>query len=379
MPEVVVIGGGIAGVSIAGELAGRGVDVTLLEAEATLAHHTTGRSAAQYLVNYGDPAVRVLTAASRAFFDADVPLWHPRSFLRVGRTDHEAALRAAVEDARRLSPTTEFLDGAALRSLVPVLRDDVVAGLLDPEAMELDVAAIHQRYVRMISSGGGTIRTSCPVRVLDPGPPWTVTVGDGERIDADVVVDAAGAWGDALAVMAGVGPIGLRPLRRTIAVVSLPDHVDAARWPLVGFEQGDGSMDGYCKPEAGGLLVSPADETPSEPCDARPEEIDIALALDALAQWTTLEGRHVRSSWAGLRSFVADRNPVIGFAPAARGFFWAIGQGGYGIQMAPALARAAVGLLVDGALPRDLVEAGLEAESLRPDRPGLAGDLTAGH
>jgi D-arginine dehydrogenase len=262
---------------------------------------------------------------------------------------------------------------------VPVLRDDVVAGLHDPEAMELDVAAIHQRYVRAVSAGGGAVRTSCRVRSLAPGPPWTVTVDDGDRIEADVIVDAAGAWGDAIAAMAGVAPVGLRPLRRTVAVVSLPDDVDAAGWPLVGFEQGDGSMDGYCKPEPGGLLVSPADETPSQPCDARPEEIDIALALDALAQWTTLEGRHVRSSWAGLRSFVADRDPVIGFAPDAPGFFWAIGQGGYGIQMAPALARAAVGLIVDGALPDDLVTAGLAPADLRPDRTGLDGELTAGH
>lgn len=377
--DVIVIGGGIAGVSVAGELAAAGASVAVVEMEATLAHHTTGRSAAQYLINYGDHPVRLLTAASRAFFDAGDDLWSPRRFLRVGRADHEATLRADVEEGRRLAPTTEFLDGPAIRELVPVMRPDVVAALHEPDAMELDVAAIHQTYVRMVREAGGAIRTTAPVVGLRPGPPWIVELGDGSELAAEIVVNAAGAWGDHVAGLAGVAPVGLRPLRRTIAVVGLPDGVDAADWPLIGFERGDGGMDAYCKPEPGGLMVSPADETPDEPCDARPEEIDIARALDGLAAWTTLEGRHVRASWAGLRTFVADRNPVVGFDPIASGFFWAVGQGGYGIQMAPGLARAAAGLLLDAALPRDLVQSGLTADDLAPDRPGLTGELVAGH
>lgn len=380
MPEVIVVGGGIAGISIAGELAARGASVIVLEAESTLAYHTTGRSAAQYLVNYGDPPVRLLTHASRDFFASDdVPLWSPRPFLRVGRADHAAALRADVEAGRALAPGTEFLDGPAVRALLPVVRDDVVAALHEPDAMELDVAAIHQRYVRMVRAGGGAIHTAARVVGLARGASWRVTLADGDAVEGDIVVDAAGAWGDQLAVLAGVPTVGLRPLRRTIAVVGLPTDIDAAGWPLVGFERGDGSMDAYCKPEPGGLLVSPADETPSEPCDARAEEVDIALALDGLAAWTTLEGRHVRSSWAGLRTFAADRNPVVGFAPDAAGFFWAVGQGGYGIQMAPGLARAAVGLLLDGRLPADLADAGLTEADLAPDRPGLTGELSPGH
>lgn len=374
-----MIGGGIAGVSIAGELTAAGASVTVVEMEPTLAYHTTGRSAAQYLINYGHPPVRLLTAASREFFDAGDDLWTPRPFLRVGRADHEATLRTDVEDGRRLAPSTEFLDGPAIRALVPVMREDVVAALHEPDAMELDVAAIHQTYVRRIRAEGGEILTSAPVADLRPGPPWTVDLADGTVLGADVVVNAAGAWADRVATMAGVDPVGLHPLRRTIAVVALPDDLDARAWPLIGFERGDGGMDAYCKPDPGGLMVSPADETPSEPCDARPEEIDIARAVDGLAAWTTLEGRHVRGSWAGLRTFAADRNPVAGYAPDGDGFFWLAGHGGYGIQMSPGLARAAAGLLLDDRLPTDLLDAGLDVAVLAPDRPGLAEPLTAGH
>lgn len=379
MTDALVIGGGIAGVSVAGELAAAGVGVTVVEAEPTLAYHTTGRSAAQYLINYGDLPVRLLTAGSRTFFESGEHLWSPRRFLRVGRADHEATLRADVHEGQRLAPATEFIDGPAIRELIPIMRHDVVAALHEPDAMELDVAAIHQTYVRMIRGAGGTIVASAPVVDLAPGPPWRATLADGTHHEADIIVNAAGAWADGVARMAGVGLVGLHPLRRTIAIVGLPDELDAREWPLVGFERGDGGMDAYCKPEPGGLMVSPADETPSEPCDARPEELDIARAIDGLTFWTTLTGRHVRGSWAGLRTFAADRNPVVGFAPGHPGFFWAAGHGGYGIQMSPGLARAAVGLLLHDELPADLRDAGLESADLAPDRPGLDGTLTAAH
>ncbi len=379
-PDAIVIGGGIAGVSIAAELAERGLAVTLLEAEPTLAFHTTGRSAAQYLVNYGNTVVRVLTRASREFFESgDEPLWSSRPFLRAGRADHEATLRADVAEGQKLSPATEFLDGPSIRELMPVMREDVVAALHEPDAMELDVAAIHQTFVRRLRAVGGEIRSSERIISVDHGAHWTVTTDAGTTVEAPIVVNAAGAWGDQVAQLADIAPCLLRPLRRTVAVVAIPSGIDARRWPLVGFERGDGVMDAYCKPEPGGLLVSPADETPSEPCDARAEEIDVALALEGLRKWTTLEGRHVRTTWAGLRSFVADRNPVVGFAPDGPGFFWAIGQGGYGIQMSPGLARVAAGLVVDGEIPIDLADAGITEADLSPTRPGLAGELTPGH
>jgi D-arginine dehydrogenase len=379
--DAVVIGGGIAGVSVAAGLADRGLDVTLVEMEPTLAFHTTGRSAAQYLKNYGNDVVRRLTLASADFFStaAATPLWSPRAFLRVGDARHASTLRADAALARALAPTTEFLDGDAARRLVPALTPDVAGALFEPDSMELDVAAIHQTFVSRLRANGGRVSTATPVVSLSGGTNWTVTLADGDAIETPLVVNASGAWGDRVAAMAGVAPVGLHPRRRTVAIIAVPDDVDCSGWPLIAFEDGDGAMDGYCKPESGGLLLSPADETPSDPCDARPEEIDVALALDGLDRWTTLRARHVRSAWAGLRTFAADRSPVAGFAPDAPGFFWMVGQGGYGIQMAPGLADAAVALIVDGALGAPLIAAGLEATDMAADRPGLVGDLTPDH
>ena len=381
--DAVVIGGGIAGVSVAAGLAARGLTVTLAETEPTLAFHTTGRSAAQYLKNYGNDVVRRLTLASARYFegggDGPTPLWSPRPFLRVGDEHHATTLRAEAAQARALAPTTEFLDGDGARALVPALAPDVAGALFEPDSMELDVAAVHQTFVTRLRRHGGRIATAAPVVALDPGPSWTVTLADGLVISTPVVVNAAGAWCDRVAVLAGVKPVGLHPRRRTVAIVAVPDAVDCSGWPLIAFENGEGGMDGYCKPEPGGLLLSPADETPSEPCDARPEEIDVARALDGLDRWTTLGARHVRSTWAGLRTFAADRSPVVGFAADGPGFFWMAGQGGYGIQMAPGLAEAATALVLDGALPPDLAAAGLVAADLSPDRPGLAGGLAPDH
>jgi D-arginine dehydrogenase len=379
--DVVVVGGGIAGVSVACELSRAGQHVVLVETEPTLAFHTTGRSAAQYLENYGNDVVRRLTLASRPFFEHayDPELWSPRAFLRVGRDSHLDTLRAEASQLQTLVPSTEFLDGDAAREIMPVLHPEVEGALYEPGAMELDVAAIHQTFVRGLRASGGEVRPSTSVTALErAGDRWRVALGDA-AIETPVVVNAAGAWGDELGDMAGIGPMRLYPLRRTVAVTTLPDDIDAAGWPLVAFEADDGSMDGYCKPEPGGLLVSPADETLSAPCDARPEEIDVARGLDTLARWTTLEPRHVSTTWAGLRSFTADRTPVAGFAPSAPGFFWLIGQGGVGIQTAPALARAAAGLILEGDLPAELLTAGLAADDLCATRPGLAGALLTGH
>ena len=377
--DAVVIGAGLAGVSVARELAVQGLRVTVVEMEATMAFHTTGRSAAQYLQNYGNDTVRRLTIASAAYF-ADphpTPLWAPRPCLRVGGAAHVAQLHHDAEAALALAPSTAYLDGDAARALVPALDDRVAGALLEPDAMELDVAAIHQSYVVDLRARGGSIRTASPAVALTAGPTWLVELADGSSIATPKVVNAAGAWGDVVAERAGLAPLGLHPLRRSVAIVGVPDEVDVADWPLIAFENGDGAMDGYCKPESGGLLVSPADETPSPPCDARPEEIDIALALEAVNHWLTLDVRHVKSTWAGLRTFAADRSPVVGEAEDAPGFFWMVGQGGYGIQMAPALARAAAGLVTDGALPDDLVAAGLSSAAMAPTRSTLAGPLVA--
>jgi D-arginine dehydrogenase len=379
--DAVVIGGGIAGVSVAARLAERGLHVRLAEMEPTLAFHTTGRSAAQYLKNYGNDVVRRLTIASADYFESagETPLWSPRSFLRVGAANHAETLRAEAEAALALAPTTEFLDGDETRRLVPSLSGDVAAALYEPDSMELDLAAFHQSFVSRLRACGGEITTSRPVVALSREGHWRVSLDDGTAIETPLVINASGAWGDEVAALAGVTPVGLHPRRRTVAVVPVPDEIDSEGWPLIAFENGENGMDGYCKPEPGGLLVSPADETPAPPADAKPEEIDIALALEGLNRWTTLDARHVRSSWAGLRTFAADRSPVAGFAPDSPGFFWMVGQGGYGIQMAPGLADAAAGLIVDGVLPGHLASAGLTPADMAAERPGLAGELTPDH
>ncbi len=382
--DVAIVGGGIAGVSAGAHIAETGLSVVLLEAEQTLAYHTTGRSAAQYLENYGNSTVRKLTMASRAFledpgeFGEDRSLLGPRPLLQVGRGERVAQLRAEVDRAKALVPTTVFVDGNEARRIMPVLRDDIAGALYEPYSMDIDVAGLHQTYVRWLRARNGEIRTSWPVRTVKRvGSGWRIGCATGDRIDTAVVVNAAGAWGDRLARLAGVEPIGLHPLRRTIAVAKLPDGydpADAARWPLTSFESMSGPMAGYCKPEPGGLMVSPADETPSEPCDAKPNELDVARGLATLAEYTTLQVRHVRSVWAGLRTFTADRTPVAGFAGDAEGFFWMVGQGGYGIHTAEAMGRAAGSLIAYGAMPSHL-----EDLDLRATRSTLSGPLVAGY
>jgi D-arginine dehydrogenase len=258
-----------------------------------------------------------------------------------------------------------MIDSEEARSLCPVLRPEhAAAAMLEPDAMDIDVAALHQAYVGGARQRGGEIVRSSPVIGLyrdDDG--WLVRTAS-TTLRADVVVNAAGAWADELAAMAGVRPIGLKPLRRTAFTCPAPADVDVRAWPLVA----DVDDRFYFKPEGPQLLCSLADEKPSPPCDAQPEEADVALAIDRINEATTLELRHVRRAWAGLRSFVADRTPVVGMDPEVPGFCWLAGQGGYGIQTAPAMARVTARLVLDGRLPDDLVEMGITEADLSPAR-----------
>lgn len=323
MVDVLVIGGGIAGVSIASELAAD-ARVVLVEAEPELARHTTGRSAAIYAPSYGGPVVREFTRASEHHFGDGVLTPHPALWIAV---DDEGVDRIRAIDAE---PVTAQRAVEMCRVLRPPL-----AAAVDRTAQTIDVMALHARYVRAFKERGGEIRTGTRVTGLRrDGSGWVA--GD---LKADVVVDAAGAWADEVAAMAGVPPIGLLPMRRTIAFVRA--EADPA-WPSVA----DAADSFYFRPESGGLLISPADETPSEPCDAKPEDVDIALALERVNAATTLGLRSVHTAWAGLRSFVADREPVVGTWPDHPGFVFFAGQGGYGIQMAPALARTGADIVL---------------------------------
>lgn len=323
--DIVVIGGGIAGVSAAAELSEHR-SVVLLEREPTLAYHTTGRSAALFFGSYGHPDTLPLTRGSLEWFNdpphTDHPVLTPRGAMTVVFSGDLPHLEGGI-------PITP--QEAADR--VPALRSDLLVGAMwEPDAADMDVAAIHQAYVRQLRSNGGTIVTSSEVTSLTPGPAWQIVTPEGSW-EADTVVNAAGAWGDAIARLAGLSPVGLVPKRRTAFMVTAPP--DSERWPLVT----DANHSFYFKPDGVQMLCSPADETPSEPVDARAEDVDIALAIERINAVTDLGIRSIRSSWAGLRTFAPDGSMVIGPDPEEPTFLWLVGQGGTGIQTAPAAAK----------------------------------------
>ncbi|NIA25696.1 MAG: FAD-dependent oxidoreductase [Gammaproteobacteria bacterium] len=366
--DALVIGGGIAGASIAYALSEH-MDVLLVEQESTLAYHTTGRSAAQYFENYGAQGARSLTKASRSFLEhppeglVDWPLMTPRGALIVGREDQRDAINAAAELGNATNSQIRLVGAEEVVAMVPVLRSPhAVAGVWEPGAAELDVAALHQAFIRGARRNGSQIRTSAPAtRFTRQSGQWVVTVGD-EEVRARFIMNAAGAWGDVVATRAGVRPIGLTAHRRTVFMAS---GVEGSRlWPLV-VNVGD---EYYFKPDGEQILCSLSDESPSEPCDARPVDLDIALAIERINEATTLNIRSVRSSWAGLRTFADDREMVIGFDPDVEGFFWYVGQGGTGIQTSPAAATLAAGLIVEGAVPKRLLEFGVDASVMNPGR-----------
>jgi D-arginine dehydrogenase len=347
--DVLIIGAGIAGSSIAYELAAQR-DVVLLEREAQPGYHSTGRSAAMLSATYGAPPVRALARASYGFFAAPPPgfaqtaLLSPRGMLHLARQDQLAALEAAS------SPALRRLDPAAVCDLVPLLDPAYVAGgLLEADAMAIDVAALHQGYLRGVRRQGRLV-TDAEVRAI-------ARTADGWRIEstagtfrAAVLVDAAGAWADGVAGIAGVAPIGLVAKRRTAVLIEPPAGLDPSAWPMVI----DLDERFYIKPEGGMLLVSPADETPVAPCDVQPEEIDLAHAIARYEEVTGRTVRRIGHRWAGLRSFVADHLPVVGPDPDVPDFVWLAGQGGAGIMTAPALARIAAAQITTGAAPPDL-------------------------
>ncbi len=376
--DVIVIGAGIAGASAAAELAARG-SVVVLERESQPGYHTTGRSAALFSQVYGPPLIRALTRASAPFHAAlpegfaSGPLLRRRPVAMIGREDQLAMVQSEFE-AVRSRGDVGVVTGSEVRETMPLLREGYVgAALMEYDAADIDVHGLHHGYLRQMKARGGTLVTRADVRGLSRiGDLWQVETSAGV-FTAPVVVNAAGAWADELAAMAGVAPVGLVPKRRTALTVDAPGgHADDA-WPMVV----DIDEQFYLKPDAGRLLLSPADETPSPPCDAQPEELDIAICIDRVEQAFDLQVRRVVNSWAGLRSFVADGVPVIGFADDAPGFFWLAGQGGYGIQSAPAVARVAAALVMGDPLPGDIADQGVEIAQLSPQRAGLVREVYA--
>ncbi|MFW2382399.1 MAG: NAD(P)/FAD-dependent oxidoreductase [Acidimicrobiales bacterium] len=376
MPDqIVVIGGGIAGVSAAAFLAEGGANVTLVERESTLAYHTTGRSAAQWIVNYGHPATRKLAATSRRFFDepppgaTDGPLLSQRAVLMVS-SDPTAEVDDQFASVDGDGPAMEPVEPSTAASLCPLVdpgRTEVA--LLDSGSMEIDVGALHQAFVRMLRSAGGSVATSIRVDAAEPfGDRWRVDTTTGQ-LTADIVVNAAGAWGDPVARSAGVEPVGLQPRLRTAFMVpgsSLPDadlH-QSHSWPMLI----DLAHRWYVKPDGTQFLCSPADQRISPAVDAKPEEVDIAVAIDRINTDTRLEIRSVASKWAGLRTFAPDESLVLGPDPDTPRFVWCVGQGGVGIQTSPAAGR----LIADLVLERS-PDPSTPLPDLLPDRLRSAG------
>lgn len=373
--DFLVVGGGMGGASAAYELAREGT-VAVLEREEHLGAHSTGRSAAILMETYGNAPVRALTTASRRFYEAppdgfsEEPLVSRRGALVLSGPEELGRLRALHHAVRPLVPSVQWLgDPRDLDRLVPCLAPGRwVAGLLEPRAVDIDVHAALQGYVRGLRSRGGEVVTGAEVHALRRvGGAWLVSTAAG-TFAARVVVNAAGAWADRVGALAGARPIGLVPKRRTAVNVDAPG--DPSAWPFVI----DVEEQVYFKPDARRLLVSPCDETPVAPCDAAPDGYDVAVAIDRLERMTTLRVSHVPHRWAGLRSFVADRTPVVGPDPEVDGLVWLAAQGGYGIQTAPALARLCRALALGEGVPADLAALGLELDMARAGRPGIGGD-----
>jgi D-arginine dehydrogenase len=365
-----IVGAGIAGASAGYNLAPHGPTL-LLERESQPGYHSTGRSAALYTETYGNRVIRALTIASRPFFEAppkgfaEHPLLAPRGTLVIARADQGEALAAALAESQAIQPDVRGVDAAGALALCPGLKPGYAASAFyEEDARDMDVHAIHQGYLRGFRAAGGTL--VCDAEVLGlarNGAGWKIETRAGAFM-ADIVINAAGAWADVLARMAGARRVGLVPKRRTAATIEPPAGADFRRWPAVI----DIDEQFYWKPDAGQLLISPADETPVEPQDVQPEEMDIALCVDRVEAASTLSIRRIARKWAGLRSFVKDKTPVAGFAPDAPNFFWLAGQGGYGIMTSPAMGRAAAALARGLALPADIAAHGVSAADLAPAR-----------
>lgn len=376
--DIAIIGAGIVGASVACHCAPR-ARVLLLETEAAAGCHSTGRSAALFTEAYGPPAVRALTRASRAFFDAPpegfapVPLLRARGTLLVGGAAQRAEAEALCDTLRAEGSAADLLDGAQARALVPVLRPEASAvAVRDPAAFDIDVDALLQGFLRRARAHGAVQVGEARVAALSrDGDRWRITSADGRRFAARLLVNAAGAWADEVAVLAGAGRVGLEPRRRSAFLFEPPAGLATSDWPaVIALDES-----WYFKPDAGLLLGSPANADPTHAHDVVAEELDVALGIHRIEQATTLTIRRPRRTWAGLRSFVADGEPVIGFDAAQPAMFWAAALGGYGIQSSPGVGALAAAWLHGERAPAH-VAAQLDETGLRrllaPTRAGLA-------
>jgi len=365
--DILIIGGGIAGLSAAAALSSH-AKVAVLEAEEQIGFHSSGRSATMLHYALGDRLVRALTLASRGFFDdppddfAEVPIGRPMPVLIHARDDEREELDALEAD---ISPfaTLDRLDARGVHQLCPLLKEDAVHGIADRRGIRLDPHALLQGNLRQLRRRGGELVTGARAAVIKRvRDVWEVTSEKGDVFSAPILVNAAGSWADVVAKLAGVRPLGFEPKRRTIITFDAPPGTAIDALPFaktVGDEL-------YFAPESGRLFASPMDEVPSEPCDAQPDDYEVALAAWRMGERTIVKVDRIHSKWAGLRTFAPDRHPVVGFASGAEGFFWLAGQGGFGLQTSPAMSAIAASLIASTPWPVEDVSAG----ELSPDRFG---------
>jgi len=370
--DFIVIGAGMAGASAAYELSANS-SVLLIEAEKHPGYHSTGRSAALFTRNYGNSLVRKINSLSEPFFRRqpaelaeEGPLLHSRGTLTVAGPGDEATLDTVLSAATPHDPVYEITSAKAL-SLVPFLRPGhVTRATYEPGVTDIEVATLLRSFLKGFKRRHGQLITGEPVTALKrTGGIWTVTTPKG-TYQTRTLINAGGAWADEIGVLAGAERIGLVAKRRTAIIVDATPGYDVGTLPCVDFA----ATDAYIKPEAGKLMVSPGDATPTQPQDVQPDEMDVAVLVDWLERETLIPVRRIAHSWAGLRCFVSDNSPVVGHDPVVPGFFWLAGQGGYGIMMAPALARAAASLCQDGKLPTDFISLQITVEDLSPTRFG---------
>jgi D-arginine dehydrogenase len=368
--DFLIVGGGIAGASIGYWLSSYG-SVVLLEREEQPGYHSTGRSAALFWEGYGTAQVRALTCASRAFLSSPpdgfsaTPILSPRGALIFAPPQRELALQQLLDEISGHAPNARLVSPASALERVPVLRPEkVAAAVFEPDALDIDVHSLHQGYLRGMRANHGRMLMRAEVLSIErEASGWRVDSTSGE-LRAAVIINASGAWADVLAGLAGIEPLGLVPKRRSAFTFAPPPGLQIADWPMfISVDE-----DCYVKPDAAALLGSPANADPTHPHDVQAEELDIAIAIDRIQDYSTLTVRRPIRTWAGLRSFVADGDLVGGYEPGASGFFWVAAQGGYGIQTSAAMGEACAALAAGRAIPQHIADFGVNEQMLGPGR-----------